>query len=85
MAAGKIHSDMEKGFIAAEVIKPQVHSRYYYECLPFFTFLDLGKDFMDLGGTIKVRAAGLAKIEGRGYAVTDGDIMLIKFNKTSGR
>ncbi len=59
-AAGEIHSDMEKGFIRAEVMK-------YNE-------------LAQLGSEQAVREKGLLRIEGREYAIEDGDIVFIRFN-----
>ena len=58
-AAGTIHSDMERGFIRAEVIK--------YD------------DLERLGSEREVKAKGLARLEGRDYAVQDGDLLDIRF------
>ena len=58
--AGVIHTDFERGFIRAEVIK--------YE------------DYITLGGEAACRAAGKMGIEGKDYAVQDGDIMHFLFN-----
>lgn len=58
-AAGKIHTDMERGFIKAEVTS----------CNDLFT----------LGSMAAVRDAGKLGIEGKGYAVRDGDVILIHF------
>ena len=59
-AAGKIHSDIERGFIRAEVI-------------PF-------EDFKVLGTEAKCRDAGKLRLEGKEYAVKDGDIVHFRFN-----
>jgi GTP-binding protein YchF len=59
-AAGVIHQDFERGFIAAETIS--------YE------------DYAALGGEQGAREAGRLRIEGRDYAVRDGDVMLFRFN-----
>lgn len=58
--AGVIHSDFEKGFIRAEVIK--------YD------------DFVHYGSEAACRAAGKLGVEGKEYAVQDGDIMHFLFN-----
>ncbi len=60
-AAGKIHTDMEKGFIRMEVI------RY--------------ADLVALGDEAAVARAGQQRIEGRNYAVQDGDIVVVRFNR----
>jgi ribosome-binding ATPase YchF (GTP1/OBG family) len=60
-AAGAIHSDIQRGFIRAEVVS--------YE------------DFMSRGGNMKAcRDAGVLRIEGKDYAVADGDIINFRFN-----
>jgi ribosome-binding ATPase YchF (GTP1/OBG family) len=59
-AAGRIHSDMERGFIRAEILR--------YE------------DFLRLGGVSQAREKGLLRIEGRDYAIQDGDIVHFRFN-----
>ena len=58
-AAGKIHTDMEKGFIKAEVI--------HFE------------DYCRLGSRAGIQEKGLLRIEGRDYAVQDGDVLRIFF------
>jgi GTP-binding protein YchF len=59
-AAGKIHSDLERGFIRAEVI-------------PFPTFMEHGSEQA-------VKEAGLLQVEGKDYAVSDADLMSVRFN-----
>ncbi|PKL42914.1 MAG: redox-regulated ATPase YchF [Candidatus Riflebacteria bacterium HGW-Riflebacteria-1] len=59
-AGGKIHSDIERGFIRAEVVAY--------------------KDFVDKGSMAAVKAAGLARLEGKEYVVADGDIINFRFN-----
>ena len=59
-AAGKIHSDLERGFIRAEV----------------FSYTDLQTHGTERG----VKNAGLFRLEGKDYIVSDGDIISIKFN-----
>jgi ribosome-binding ATPase YchF (GTP1/OBG family) len=60
-AAGKIHSDIERGFIRAETVS--------YD------------DFIASDGEmVKVKEKGLARLEGKTYAVQDGDIINFKFN-----
>jgi len=58
-AAGKIHSDLARGFIRAEIIA--------YE------------DFVKYGGVKEAKNAGRMHLEGKDYAVQDGDILLIRF------
>ena len=60
VAAGKIHSDMEKGFIRAEI--------FHYD------------DFARSGGLAQAREKGLLHIEGKDYEISDGDIVLFRFN-----
>jgi len=59
-AAGKIHTDIERGFIRAEVVK--------YD------------NIRELGSMVKVREKGLFRLEGKEYEVTDGDVILFRFN-----
>ncbi|HAP32212.1 MAG TPA: redox-regulated ATPase YchF [Firmicutes bacterium] len=59
-AAGKVHSDMERGFIRAEV--------FHFE------------DLKNLGSVATVREKGLFRLEGKEYAVKDGDIINFRFN-----
>jgi hypothetical protein len=59
-AAGTIHSDLQKGFIRAEVI-------HYGE-------------LVSLGGLSEARSRGRLRLEGKDYAVQDGEIMHIRFS-----
>jgi ribosome-binding ATPase YchF (GTP1/OBG family) len=59
-AAGKVHTDMERGFIRAEVISVG-------ECV-------------ELGGLTKAREAGKLRIEGKDYALKDGEVFHVRFN-----
>ncbi|MDR2927822.1 MAG: redox-regulated ATPase YchF [Cytophagaceae bacterium] len=59
-AAGVIHSDFEKGFIRAEVIKYS--------------------DFIHYRSEQACKEAGKMNLEGKEYAVQDGDIMHFRFN-----
>jgi GTP-binding protein YchF len=59
VAAGKIHTDMERGFVRMEVI-------------PY-------ADLIELGSEDAVAKAGRRRLEGRDYAVQDGDIVIIRF------
>lgn len=59
-AAGRIHSDMERGFIRAEII-------------PFEVFAEYGSE-------AAVKNAGMMRVEGKEYIVSDGDMMLVRFN-----
>jgi ribosome-binding ATPase YchF (GTP1/OBG family) len=60
-AAGKVHSDMERGFIRAEVIA--------------FEELD-----QLAGGLTEAKKVGKLRIEGKDYAVQDGDVVHVRFN-----
>lgn len=67
-AAGKVHSDMERGFIRAEVL----------------AFADYARVRTDAGGGDRAMAAardkGLVRLEGADYRVEDGDIIHYRFN-----
>ena len=58
-AAGRIHSDIAKGFIRAEVVSYS--------------------DFERLKSDAKVKEAGKLRLEGRDYAMQDGDIIHVRF------
>lgn len=64
-AAGKIHTDFERGFIMAEVMNFE--------------------KFKEHGTEAAVKAAGLYRQQGRDYVVTDGDIILFRFNVTDSK
>jgi GTP-binding protein YchF len=58
-AAGEIHSDIQRGFVRAEVI---------------------GWDaLVEAGGYAGARDKGTLRLEGRDYAMRDGDVMTVKF------
>ncbi len=59
-AAGVVHSDMQAGFIRAEVM----------------AFSDL----QQLGSEAAVKAAGKWRLEGKDYAVQDGDVLQVRFS-----
>ncbi len=59
-AAGKIHTDMERGFIRAEVV--------HYD------------DLAAAGDFHHAREQGKMRLEGKDYAVQDGDVIHFKFN-----
>ena len=59
-AAGVIHTDFERGFIKAEVIK--------------------WADYIKHKSEIACRDAGKIGVQGKDYAVADGDIMHFRFN-----
>ncbi|MGX8797869.1 redox-regulated ATPase YchF [Fusibacter sp. JL298sf-3] len=59
-AGGKIHSDIERGFIRAETI---------------------AFDALKAHGTMAAaKEAGKVRLEGKEYVVTDGDVILFRFN-----
>jgi ribosome-binding ATPase YchF (GTP1/OBG family) len=58
--AGVIHSDLQRGFIRAEVI-------HYDELLA-------------IGSWSAAKAQGKIRLEGKEYAVRDGDVLEIRFN-----
>jgi ribosome-binding ATPase len=58
-AAGQIHTDIQKGFVRAEVIGWQ--------------------ELLDAGGYAGARERGTLRLEGRDYAMRDGDVITIKF------
>ncbi len=59
-AAGVIHTDFERGFIAAEV------SSF--------------ADYMEHQGREGAKEAGKLRLEGRDYTVSEGDVILFRFN-----
>jgi GTP-binding protein YchF len=58
--AGVIHSDLQRGFIRAEVIR--------------------WDELLELGSWAAARDAGKLRVEGKDYAVADGDVLEIRFN-----
>ena len=58
-AAGEIHSDIQRGFVRAEVIGWQ--------------------ELVDAGGYGAARERGTLRLEGRDYAMRDGDVLTVKF------
>jgi ribosome-binding ATPase len=58
-AAGEIHTDIQKGFVRAEVIG--------------------WRDLVDAGGYAGGRERGTLRLEGRDYAMNDGDVITVKF------
>jgi GTP-binding protein YchF len=58
-AAGEIHSDIQRGFVRAEVVGWQ--------------------ELLDAGGYAGARERGVLRIEGRDYAMRDGDVITIRF------
>jgi hypothetical protein len=59
-AAGAIHSDLQKGFIRAEVIDH--------------------RELLNLGSLNEARSRGRLRLEGKEYALSDGEIMHVRFN-----
>ncbi len=60
VAAGKIHTDMERGFIRMETIA--------YE------------DLIRAGSESEAVKAGKRRLEGKGYVLQDGDVVVIRFS-----
>jgi len=58
-AAGMIHSDIQKGFVRAEVIG--------------------WRELVDAGGYAGARERGTLRVEGREYAMLDGEVITVKF------
>jgi ribosome-binding ATPase YchF (GTP1/OBG family) len=58
-AAGLIHSDMQRGFVRAEVVPWQ--------------------ELVSAGGYAGARERGVLRLEGRDYAVADGDVLTVRF------
>jgi GTP-binding protein YchF len=58
-AAGEIHSDIQKGFVRAEIIA--------------------WDQLVDAGGYAGARERGTLRLEGRDYAMADGDVITVKF------
>jgi GTP-binding protein YchF len=58
-AAGEIHSDIQRGFVRAEVIG--------------------WRELVDAGGYAGARDRGTLRLEGRDYAMADGDVITVKF------
>jgi ribosome-binding ATPase YchF (GTP1/OBG family) len=58
--AGVIHSDLQRGFIRAEVIR--------------------WDELLELGSWNAAKDAGRLRVEGKDYAVKDGDVLEIRFN-----
>jgi GTP-binding protein YchF len=58
-AAGEIHSDIQRGFVRAEVVD--------------------WKELIDAGGYAGARDRGVLRLEGRDYAMRDGDVITVKF------
>ncbi len=58
-AAGQIHSDIQKGFVRAEIVG--------------------WDELIDAGGYSGARDRGTLRLEGRDYAMRDGDVITVKF------
>jgi hypothetical protein len=58
-AAGMIHSDIQRGFVRAEVVS--------------------WDQLVGAGGYAGARDRGTLRLEGRDYAVADGDVITVKF------
>ncbi len=58
-AAGMIHSDIQRGFVRAEVVS--------------------WAELVDAGGYAGARDRGTLRLEGRDYAVADGDVITVRF------
>ena len=58
-AAGEIHSDIQRGFVRAEVVG--------------------WRELVDAGGYAGARDRGTLRLEGRDYAMADGDVITVKF------
>ncbi len=58
-AAGQIHSDIQKGFVRAEVVG--------------------WRELVDAAGYSGARDRGTLRLEGRDYAMRDGDVITVKF------
>ena len=58
-AAGKIHTDIQRGFVRAEVVA--------------------WDELVSAGGYAGARDRGTLRLEGRDYAMRDGDVMTVKF------
>jgi len=58
-AAGQIHTDIQRGFVRAEVVG--------------------WRELVDAGGYAGARERGTLRLEGRDYAMQDGDVITVKF------
>ena len=58
-AAGEVHSDIQRGFVRAEVVG--------------------WEELVDAGGYAGARDRGTLRLEGRDYAMADGDVITVKF------
>ena len=58
-AAGSVHSDIERGFVAAEIVQ--------------------WSDLVETGGYAPAREQAKLRVEGRDYAMQDGDVVTFRF------
>ncbi|MDQ3675195.1 MAG: DUF933 domain-containing protein, partial [Actinomycetota bacterium] len=58
-AAGEVHSDIQRGFVRAEIVG--------------------WDELVDAGGYAGARDRGTLRLEGRDYAMSDGDVITVKF------
>ena len=58
-AAGSVHTDIERGFVAAEIV-------------PW-------SDLVEAGGYAAARERAKLRVEGRDYAMQDGDVVTFRF------
>ena len=82
-AAGKIHSDFERGFIRAQVISydalaDKIHTDFErgFICAEVVAYDDLIK----CGSMKDAKEAGLVGLQGKDYVVKDGDVITFRFN-----
>ncbi len=66
-AAGRIHSDLERGFIRAEVVR-------------WDDLLRCGEAVGASGAEAEAKKRALSRTEGKGYEVQDGDVLHVLFN-----
>ena len=66
-AAGRIHTDMERGFIRAEVVR-------------WDDLLDCGSAVGASGAEAEAKKRALSRTEGKDYKVQDGDVLHVLFN-----
>lgn len=84
-AAGRIHTDFEKGFIMAEVMKFEDFKNEGSEAACKVTNKLIPKSlFIIVNIIVKLQAAGKYRQQGRNYVVEDGDIIFFKFNAGAG-
>ena len=73
-AAGKIHSDFERGFIKAEVMSFDIERGFIKAEIVSY------EDLVREGSMVAAKEKGLVRSEGKEYIMQDGDIVLFKFN-----